>query len=287
MARNLRAIRRKIRTVHNIHQITRAMKMVAAARLKRIQGQVENGRAYWDRLDEIMGRVAHHAGEVTHPFLEPRQAEQIGVLVIGGARGLCGSYNVNLLRHAEEFLGQVGRPARLMTVGAKAYQYFTKRGYDVQEHFSTPEDELRLLQSADISRAMRDLFLSGQVAEVHVVFTEFFSALRCVPRDRRLFPLEAPKAQEDTPTQYLFEPPAQQLLGSLLPRAVDAAVYRMLLQSAASEEGARMAAMTSATDNAEKMGGTLTRDLNRARQAQVTTELLEVIAGADALVGGG
>ena len=286
MPANLRAIRRKVRTVNSIRQITRAMKMVAAAKLKRVQGQVENGRAYWDRLDEIMQRVAAHAGDVSHPFLEPGAGEGVGVLVIGGSRGLCGSYNVSLLRHAQEFVDeqQAKRPVKLTTVGPKAQQFFTSRGYEIAEAFQMPAEGQRFGQSAEISRMLRDDFVMGRVGEVYVLYTDFRTAIHHIPTTRKLLPIEPPTAQAHAAESLIFEPPAEELLGSLLPRAVDAAVYRMLLQSAASEEGARMAAMTAATDNAEEMITQLTRDLNRARQTQITTEILEVIAGADALM---
>lgn len=285
MPQNLRAIRRKIRTVQNIRKITRAMKMVAAAKLRRVQGQVENGRAYWQRLHEIIGHVAAQAGEVTHPLLEPNGIETVGVLVIGGSRGLCGSYNVALLRHAHEFLESLNRPVVLTTLGPRALRYFTRHGYHVEEGFPTPEEAQRLAQASALSSLLQERFLSGVVGEVHVIYTRFYSAIRHVPTTRQLLPIQAvaPGGTGAGVQSYLYEPPAEELLGSLLPRAIDAEVYEMLLQSAAAEEGARMAAMSAATDNAEEMIVTLNRDLNRARQSQITKEILEVIAGADAL----
>ena len=288
MPANLRAIRRKIRTVQNIRQITRAMKMVAAAKLKRIQGQVESGREYWDRLDDIIGRVAANAGDVSHPFLEPGDGEATGVLVIGGARGLCGSYNVGLLRHAQDFVDrqQADGPVKLTTFGAKPEQFFRARHYDIAEAFATPDEATRLAQATEVSRMLRDDFLSGRVSRVYAVYTEFRTAISHTATDRQLLPILPPQSASDKgdSAAYIFEPPAEQLLGSLLPRAVDAAVYRMILSSTASEEGARMASMTAATDNAEELIVQLTRDLNRARQSVITTEILEVIAGADALM---
>jgi F-type H+-transporting ATPase subunit gamma len=287
MPQNLRAIRRKIRTVQSIWKITRAMKMVAAAKLRRVQGAVENGRVYWDRLDEIIRSVAAQAGEVSHPFLEPGTAEPVGVLVIGGARGLCGSYNVTLLREAEQFVRSLGRPVELATVGVKARQFFARQGHEPEAALEMPADSDRLLQARQISRMLREMFLKEQVGEVHVVYTQFYSAIRHVPTVRQLLPIKQPEASANGNTvgghSMIFEPPAKELLGSLLPRVIDAMVYEMLLNSAASEEGARMAAMTAATDNAAEMNVNLTRELNRARQSQITGELLEIVAGADAL----
>lgn len=283
MPQNLRAIRRKVRTVRSIWKITRAMKMVAAARLRRIQGQVDSGRAYWDRLDEIIGHVAAQAGEVSHPLLEPRAAEPVAVVAIAGERGLCGSYNAAVLRHAYGFVGSLERPVTLITVGAKARAFFRRRGVPVAHALELPDEQHRLIMARDLSRDLRERFLADQVGEVHVVYTRFYSPIRHVPTIRQLLPVAPPAAEEGGAAPYLFEPPAEKLLGSLLPRALDAMVYEMLLQSAASEEGARMTAMTAATDNAQEMITNLTREFNRARQAQITSEILEVVGGANAL----
>lgn len=283
MPQNLRAIRRKVRTVRSIWKITRAMKMVAAARLRRIQGQVDNGRAYWDRLDEIIGHVAAQAGEVSHPLLEPRDAEPVAVVAIAGERGLCGSYNAAVLRHAYGFVESLERPVTLITVGAKARAFFRRRGVTIAHALELPDEQHRLIMARDLSRDLRERFLADQVGEVHVVYTRFYSPIRHVPTIRQLLPVAPPVADEGGVAPYLFEPPAEELLGSLLPRALDAMVYEMLLQSAASEEGARMTAMTAATDNAQEMITNLTREFNRARQAQITSEILEVVGGANAL----
>lgn len=286
MPQNLRAIRRKVRTVRSIWKITRAMKMVAAARLRRIQGQVDNGRAYWDRLDEIISRVAAQAGEVSHPLLQPRDVEPLAVVVIAGERGLCGSYNAAVLRHAYGFIEGLERPVTLITIGTKARAFFRRRGVPIAHALDLPDEQYRLMMARDLSRDLRERFLADQVGEVHVVYTRFFSPIRHVPTTRQLLPIAPPAADEAVAAEpYIFEPPAEELLGSLLPRALDAMVYEMLLQSAASEEGARMTAMTAATDNAQEMITDLTREFNRARQAEITSEILEVVAGANALTG--
>jgi F-type H+-transporting ATPase subunit gamma len=207
--------------------------------------------------------------------------------VIGGARGLCGGYNVALLRHAQEFLDSQEKPTEIITVGIKARQYFAHSAH-LGQTMETPDDVHRLLQAREIARVLREMFLKGEVGEVHVVYTRFYSAIRQVPTVRQLLPI-APAEEKGTGNgssgvkSFLYEPPAEELLGSLLPRAIDAAVYEMLLNAAASEEGARMAAMTAATDNAQELMVSLTRELNRARQTQITNEILEVVAGADAL----
>jgi F-type H+-transporting ATPase subunit gamma len=289
MPQNLREIRRKIKTVQSIWKITRAMKMVAAAKLRRLQASVESGRVYWQRLDDIMAHVGAQAGEVSHPFLETSDVPDVAVLVIGGARGLCGSYNVALLRQAGEFAAATRRPMRLTTVGPRARLFFARQGITIQDELEVPDEKHRLLQARDISRTLRTAFLNREVGEVHAVYTHFHSAIHNVPTVRQILPIVPPAPEPGGGTgavhqrACIFEPPAEQLLGSLLPRAIDAMIYEMLLQSAASEEGSRMAAMTAATDNAQEMTTNLTRELNRARQSQITSEILEIVSGADAL----
>ena len=285
MPQNLRAIRRKIKTVQGIAKITRTMKMVAAAKLRRVQGAVENGRAYWDALEAIVGRVASQAEEFGHPLLEARNVERVGLLVIGGSRGLCGSYNVSLHRAVNDHLRALSTPVRAWSVGPKAAQFLTSHACPPLQEFHSPADEERYAFARDLARMLQDQFLSGTVDEVQVAYTQFRSTINHVPTVGTLLPIEPPAGDDDlAASQYIFEPPAEELLATLLPRSVEATVYRMLLESAASEEASRMTAMTAATENAQDLVVDLQRDLNRARQAQITTELLEVISGAEALM---
>jgi len=287
MPQNLRATRRKIRTVQNIHKITRAMKMVAAAKLRRVQAGVDNGRRYWDLLDRMIGHVASSAGEFTHPLLQVSECQApVAVVVIGGARGLCGSYNVSLLRTAQDFIERRRAGAKVITVGGKAWQFARREGWDIMDQFNSPDEEHRLFLAREISRVARDHFLAGEVSAVHVVYTQFYSAIRHIPTVRQFLPIPPTEANDNgngAGVSYIFEPPADELLASLLPRALDSAMYEMLLMSAAAEEGARMTSMSAATDNAEEMITSLTREANRIRQTQITTEILEVVSGAEAL----
>jgi len=288
MPQNLRAIRRKIRTVQGIAKITRTMKMVAAAKLRRVQGQVENGRAYWDALDGIMQHVAGQAGEITHPLLQHNDADTVGVLVIGGSRGLCGSYNVSLHRRVQEFIRELDEPIKLWTVGPKAGQFLTRIACRPHTICDSPDDTQRFGVAMDLSRSLQDAFLAGQINSVYVIYTQFLSAINQIPAVRLLLPIEPPAAEHGNGdvARYIYEPPAEELLATLLPRSIDAALYRMMLESAASEEASRMTAMTAATDNAQELITDLSRALNRARQTQITTEILEVISGAEALTSG-
>ncbi len=190
-------------------------------------------------------------------------------------------------REVEELVGSFDEPVKLWTVGPKVQQFVSKLGHPVCNAVEMPDDAQRLDVALHLAHTMRTEFLEARVGAVYAVYTQFESAMRQRPIARRLLPVEPiESAQNGDAAHYIFEPPAPDLLGSLLPRAIDAAVYRMLLESAASEEGSRMVAMTAATDNADELIVNLSRELNRARQAHITTELLEVISGAEALASG-
>jgi F-type H+-transporting ATPase subunit gamma len=284
MGTNLRAIRRKTKTVRNIWQITRAMQMVSAAKLKRVQPTVEASREYMRRLTEVTASVAASCPAGLHPYLQQRPVQAHGVVVIAGDKGLCGSHNVNLLRTAEEFLASLTEPARVYCVGAKAIDYGRRRQWDVVGQALGPGlgDESR--KALTIAREVRGLFDSGQVDTLQVIYTEFRSPMQRPPAVAQLVPIGGESmATGAAVADYIFEPEAERLLATLLPRTVEARLVNMLLQSLAAEHAARMTAMSAATENAEELRGTLTRELNRARQQQITSEILEVVSGADAL----
>lgn len=285
MPQNLRAIRRKIKTVQGIAKITRTMKMVAAAKLRRVQGMVENGRAYWDALEAIVGRVAAQTEDFQHPLLETRKVERVGLLVIGGSRGLCGSYNVSLHREVADHLRTLTSPVVTMSVGPKAASFLSSNACAPRNAFDCTSDEMRFEFARSLARMLQEQFLSGALDEVQVAYTQFRSAISHVPTVKTILPIEPPAVADDSleASHYIFEPPAEELLATLLPRSLEANLYRMLLESAASEEASRMTAMAAATDNAQDLIVDLQRDLNRARQTQITTEILEVISGAEAL----
>lgn len=284
MGSNLRAIRRKIKAVGNIWQITRAMQMVSTSRLKKTQPRVEASRQYLRRLSEITASVAANVPPDLHTYLQQRPVAAQALIVVAGDKGLCGSHNANILRAVEEYLAAQTVPVKVLTVGVKAGDYARRRGWNVVASFDTPAESR---DAVKIAQAARRLFDSGEVDLLNVGYTQFISPLRRPPLIAQLLPiLPAKQQEEETPAEYLFSPPAPELLAGLLPRTVEAQIVNMLLQALAAEHAARMTAMSAATDNANDLRNTLTRQLNRARQAQITTELLEVIAGADALAQG-
>jgi F-type H+-transporting ATPase subunit gamma len=287
MGANLRAIRRKIKTVRNIWQITRAMQMVSAAKLKRVQPRVEASREYMKRLAEVTASVAANTPGGLHPYLQDRPVKTHGLVIVAGDKGLCGSHNVNLFRAVETFMDSLEAPCKVICVGNKAVDFARRRGLDVVESVPCPSLGEESRGALQVARTARALYDSGQVDTLYVVYTEFRSPMQRPPAANRLIPIETDGAPADEmPAEYIFEPAAERLLSSLLPRVVEARLVNTILQSMAAEQAARMTAMSAATENAEELRLTMTRELNRARQQQITSEILEVVSGADALQGG-
>jgi F-type H+-transporting ATPase subunit gamma len=301
---SLRDVRLKIRSVKNISQITQAMKLVAAAKLRRVQERVEQGKPYSQTMADLVGMLAPNVREFKHPFLDERPVGAVGVVVIAADKGLAGSYNSNILRIAHQFIDRkrnelqgnanaAGRePVQLLTVGRKATDYFTKRGYNVVQSYPSLGDAASYDQVRAIANAVTGLFLTGQVDEVQIAFTEFVNTITQRPQVIKFLPIEPPQGmdEESTPAaggklDFIFEPPAPELLGVLLPRFVETRVYQILLEAVAAEFGARMTAMTNATKNADEQIESLTLLANRTRQAMITKELLDIVGGAEALKG--
>lgn len=284
----MRQIRSRIRVAKNIQQITKAMKMVAAARLKRAQDMVQSSRPYAEKMSEVVRSLAGAAaGKVDHPLLEKREIANTGVLVFTADRGLCGSYNSALLRRASELLHEYD-PARvrLFVVGRKGNAFLRRRGYNIISSPQVNSNVVSFGDAAEIAREVRTAFEKGDIDELLVLYTRFISPLTQKPTIVRLLPIEPPESENsESGGDYLFEPEPETLLKELLPRYLVNQVYQSLLESVASEHGARMTSMSSATDNAGKMISTLTLSLNRARQASITKEISEIVGGAEALKG--
>ena len=245
---SLRDIKRKIRVVKNIAQITQAMKMVAAAKLRRVQDRVQKGKPYSQTMAELVGTLAPSVKDFSHPLLTVRDVENVTVVVIAGDKGLCGAYNSNILRLGHRFLDEQiaarGRDnVRLLTIGKKAGEYFRKRGYEPARHFGgigpdTPYEEIRA-----ISNELTGTFGSGATDEVFICYTEFVTALTQRPGTVKFLPIEPPASSGDEETSggnsdFIFEPKIDELLSSLLPRYVETRVYQLLMEATASEFGA-------------------------------------------------
>ncbi len=289
----LREIRNRIRTVRNIQKITRAMKLVAAARLKRAQGRVEAARPYAERMEQMMRRLSQAGADVSHPLLEVREEKRVALLVITSDRGLCGSYNTNLLRVVNQYLkGRDPDSVRLVLLGRKGNQFYRRQHFPIVEaHDLGSGASLSFGDIQPIVGTLRRLFESGEVDSVVVAYQRFRSAMQQIPTLLPLLPLKAPEAEGDEALagggegqgEMIFEPAPDELLGRLLPRYVDTQVFRTVAEAIASEHGARMTSMSSATENAGDMISSLTLSLNRARQAAITKEIAEIVSGAEAL----
>ncbi len=284
---SLKDIRKRITSVRNTQQVTKAMKMVAAAKLRRAQEAAENARTYSDKLTEMLRSLAASTGEDAHPLLRAGSDAPAHVIVITADRGLCGGYNASIVKTAEQFLeSDLGTGATISVFG--------RRGYDHFKRSSVPRVSDHINEAVDVAAARKlaaegtERFLKGESGSVYVAYTKFQSAIAQEPAVERLLPVAAEDATPDggdEATDYVFEPNAGQILGTLLPRYVDTRMYHALLESSASEFGARMTAMDSATNNASDMIDRLTLAMNRARQAGITTELMEIVGGAEALNG--
>lgn len=280
----LREIRARIRAAKNIQQITRAMKLVSAARLRRAQDRVMSARPYAERMRDIMVELGR-AGELPpHPLLEQREVNQVGFIVLASDRGLCGSYNMNIIRAATGEMSKYDRQRlQLVTIGRRANQFYGRRGYSIVGNHSLPNTGATMEDAQQITQQVRDMFESKQVDQVFLTYAKFINPVTQRPIVQQLLPIQPPAEEDGATYDFVFEPPAPELLARLLPRYLFTQVFQAILEATASEHGARMTAMSMASENAGKMIKDLTLTMNRARQAGITKEIAEVVGGAEAL----
>jgi F-type H+-transporting ATPase subunit gamma len=274
-------IRRRIKSVKNIEQITKAMKMVAAARLRRAQARAIASKPYTEKISEILKSVAANAGDAVNPLLAVREVKRTGYLVISADKGLAGAYASNLFKEIVPRITDKSTTG-LLTVGRKARDYFRRRQYVVDSEYTGFSDKPTFQDACEIAKEVAEGYISGKYDEIYMAYTEFKSPLVQKPAIIKLLPLSDHAAGEET-HDYIFEPSAAQVMDLLLPKYLETTVYGALLQSAASELGARMTAMGSATDNAEELIAKLVLNYNKVRQANITREITEIVGGAEAL----
>ena len=290
MGAQLRQVRRRIRSVQSTMKITRAMELIAASRILRAQSRVASARPYAERLTEALEDVARQTGPQFHPLLEERpEPKRAAVFVVTSDRGLAGAYNANVLRRGERVIGRLrggGVEPVLFVAGRKGQSYFRFRGMAVERAWSGFSELPRYEHAEDIAGGLIGAFRDHEVDAVHAVYTDFRSALTFRPIDKRFLPIapeEVAGEGGEPSAEYIFEPAPAALLDGLLPRYVTAKIFHAMLESAASEHASRQRAMKAATDNAEDLIKRLTRVANQARQAEITTELMEIVGGAEAL----
>ncbi|HEU0087816.1 MAG TPA: F0F1 ATP synthase subunit gamma [Pseudonocardiaceae bacterium] len=324
MAAQLRVLRRRIRSVQSTKKITKASELIATSRIARAQARVEAARPYAQEITRVLSALADAAGTLDNPLLTEREnPTRAAVLVVTSDRGLCGGYNANLIRAAEELqalLREEGKSVQLYVIGRKGLNFYRFRQRPIAEYWTGFTEQPSYADAARAGDLLVGRFLAGAddteggpgqdgvegVDELHVVYTEFRSMLTQTPRVHRIAPLEVeyvgddtadgalgpeaqiqPRAADVLAPVYEFEPDAEELLGHLLPKYINTRIYAALLEAAASEQAARRQAMKAATDNATELISDLTREANQARQAMITQEISEIVGGAEALAAAG
>ena len=283
-------MRRKIAAVKNTQKITKAMKMVAAAKLKRAQDRILSSRPYAHKMREVLANLSRRVNRASHPLLQKRTGNKIEILVVTSDRGLCGAFNANILRKAVETLQQheaKGNKVVVSLVGRKSRDFFQRRNWAIRQQWTDFFDKLSFEHALDIGQDLTDNFVKGTFDELYVIYNEFKSAIQQRVIVERLFPIEALEADGTASTalggSYEFEPDEEALLKALLPKHFQVQAYRILLESSAAEQGARMAAMDGATRNAGELIKKVTLYYNKTRQTAITKELMDIVGGAEAL----
>ncbi|SHG92961.1 ATP synthase F1 subcomplex gamma subunit [Thermosyntropha lipolytica DSM 11003] len=288
----VREYKRRIRSVKNTQQITKAMKMVAAAKLRRAQEKAEASRPYTETLRDTLARLVAVTADINHPLLTKREeVKKVGYVVVAADRGLCGAYNTNIIKAANAAMAEDERDveAKIIAVGRKVRDFYRKRGGLIAEYVNLG-DNINYADAREIAQYVMKAYEDGELDEVYVVYGHFVNALRQVPTVEKILPIEPPAAEGETEeafVDYIYEPDAVSIIYNILPRYVGTQIYHAMLESKASEHGARMTAMSNATDNAAEIIENLTLEMNKARQAAITKEILDIVGGAEALKKGG
>jgi F-type H+-transporting ATPase subunit gamma len=287
----LRDIQNKIAAVKKTRQITRAMNMVAAAKLRQIQDRTERFKPYARKYAEVLASLSQGIDPEIHPLLRvPEEVEAVGMILLTADRGLCGSFNMNLINAAQRFMDEQkakGRRVVPFMIGRKGIEFFRRRKLEMAETMPGAMNVVDFDLAVTVARMGLDAFLSGQVQEVYIVYADFVNVITQVPTVERLLPIQPDTGEtpEGGAVEYITEPSAEEILADLLPRYLNVQVYSALLNTATSEQAARMAAMDNATKNCKEMIDTLTLAFNKARQAAITAELMDIVGGAEALKG--
>jgi F-type H+-transporting ATPase subunit gamma len=278
-------IRRRIRSVKNTQQLTKALKTVSAAKLRRAQERVFSARPYAAQLKTVLGNLATRIENVTHPLLEVRPENRVLLVIVTADRGLCGAFNSNIIRSAQHFIrDHASESVSLCLVGRKGRDFFRRRSTSIHSTFTDIFSKLDYGHGKEISESIIDAYSRGEFDAVYIAYNEFKSVIQQRLVVEKILPFDRGELQATQSTiDYIYEQPPQEIFNRLLPRYVETQVFRSLLESAASEHGARMAAMDTASRNAGEMIDMLTMNMNRIRQAAITREIIEIVSGAGAL----
>jgi F-type H+-transporting ATPase subunit gamma len=284
----LREVKKRIRTVISTRRITKAMEMVAAAKLRRAQQRVEQAKPYAAKLDEMLSHLAAGSSlEIAHPYFEERPVKNRTLVVVVSDRGLCGSFNSNVLRMTDKWIREhQDTGLELVVVGKRARDYYRRRKGNIVQYYGDWGGVIDYVRGREIASWLTSRFVSGETDEIHLAYTRFVSLVRYRIGVEKYLPVPRPvQRSEGAANAYIFEPTSERIYAQLMPSYANTKLITALLDSFASEHGSRMMAMGNANKNAGEMVNTLTLDYNKARQAQITKELLEVVSGAEALAG--
>jgi F-type H+-transporting ATPase subunit gamma len=281
----LRDIRRRIRSVQSTQKITRAMKLVAAAKLRRAQERILEARPYASKMSELLASLALRVTPEQHPLLGRRESGRRLVVIIAADKGLCGAFNTNVLRRSVEFIRQAGETrVTLVVVGRKVRDHYRRRQFAIKSEMLGFFDRLAYAHAEELAAGVIQAYRAEEVDEVYLIYNEFRSVTVQRVMERQLLPIESEAAGGGgTVVEYLYEPSPDAILAELLPKHVTTQLYRALMESLAGEYGARMTAMDAATKNAQDMVELLSVQYNKARQERITKELLDIVGGAEAL----
>jgi F-type H+-transporting ATPase subunit gamma len=286
---SLKSIKKRIVSVKNTRQITKAMKMVSAAKLRRAQENVVAARPYAKKLGEVLQSLAGNQEGDQHPLLEKREVKKLLLIVVTSDRGLCGGFNSNLCKAGDRFIKEqqgAFEQVSVLTIGRKGYEFLKSR-HTVYKNFSNILSKPNYQTAAMLAQEVIDGFLAGEYDQVELLYNSFRTVMSQDITFQQLLPVvpEAATAADEAPVEYIYEPSVGELLAEILPKNIEVQIFKAMLESVAGEHGARMTAMDSASKNASEMIGKLTLQYNRARQAAITTELMEIISGSESIKG--
>lgn len=280
---SLRDLRRRIKSIKSTQQITKAMKAVSAAKMRRAQENVLAARPFARRMRDVLGRVGSASVGLKHPLLAVREPSRVAYVVVTADRGLCGGFNANVIKTAAQEMKNRSN-VEVVTVGRKGRDYFRRRGYNIAQQYVGTGETADIGLARRVAKFVMDKYAAEEYDEVYLIYSQFVNVLVQKPVVQKLLPVEPPEGEDDGKrVDYIFEPDAEQIMGQLLPMYVENAMFQALLESKAGEHSARMTAMDNATSNAEEMIDRLTLSMNRARQAAITKEISEIVGGAAAL----
>lgn len=281
---SLKILRRRIKSVSSTKQLTKAMELVSASKLRKAQTRLVSSRPYASKMQTILENLSSASTALTHPLFDKREVKHKGLVIISSDRGLCGSYNVNVFRKAEEFLSQESKDKiKLILIGKKGFYHYRRRPYEIRLKYLDFGGKLELASVKEITSSLVNLFLSREVDEVFLLYTKFLTVTSYRIALEKFLNIERPEEEKKGYMEYIFEPSAEMLFDDLLPRYCLTRVQIALSEAFASEQGSRMIAMGAATRNAEEMIDQLTLLRNKARQASITKEMVEIASGVEAL----